>query len=58
MSSIEFKASHVLPAAKSSDGRIMLSYVFVAIAIVLVLFAFSGSQEPNAADINSMTIFP
>jgi hypothetical protein len=59
MSSIELKTSHVLPTAKSSDGKIMFSYVFVALAIVLVLFLFSGnSQEPNAVDISSMTIFP
>jgi hypothetical protein len=58
MSSIELKSSHSLPAVKSSDARIMVSYLVVAMGILLVLYALSGSPQTNAAEIISMTSFP
>jgi hypothetical protein len=56
MSSIESKLIDSLPAAKSSDVRIMVSYLVVAVGIILVLYAFSVS--PNGGEMASLTFFP
>jgi hypothetical protein len=58
MSSIELKRIDGLPAAKSIDVKIMVSYLVVAVGIILVLYAFSGSAETNGGELAALTIFP
>jgi hypothetical protein len=50
--------SRLCLATKFGDARTILSYVIVAVGIILLLYVSSGSLETSAADFNSMTIFP
>jgi hypothetical protein len=50
--------SRLCLATKVGDTRTILSYVIVAVGIILLLYVSSGSLETSAADFNSMSIFP
>jgi hypothetical protein len=53
-----FKNSDAVHVAAASDTRIILSYVFVAIATLGLIYAASVSTGPAPIDFANMVAFP
>jgi len=58
MSSIECKSNDSVPAVRSKDGLIFMSFSVLALGIVLSLCTLSASSAVNPTDFELATVSP